>query len=383
MKRFLCILVLIGFSSFNLHSHPITVDGDDSDWIGTPPPTDSYGVSMGEGIWTDSQNDDLGDGGDAPLALDNPGPYSYPDTSLYSGGEADILEWRITPDLDSNRLYFLVKLEDFTMLWQPILVFTVDTDHVPGSGQTWIPQNADLQVDSTIMWEFSVVIADGNVFVMDKDWNDVTGNSVAYLNPDNEVIEVGVDVSQWGSLPSQLYFTVEAGLGDFGHFREVDSTNTTWFGAGGVGIGGSDTGRFWVEPDVYDMAFVVASDQPNDLNTYSDGTQGEPLKPAVIRATSAQLIDLSELSVEESGNSRPPNSTVLWISNGYIVLKSIPQGIKTAEIYDVSGKIRKTYILKGNSFRHMLDIRTLPDGIYFLRLRGDSSQVLRRFIWIQ
>lgn len=376
-------MFLFLFYGFYLHSHPITVDGDDSDWIGAPPPTDTYGVSMGEGIWTDSQNDDLGDGGDAPFALDDPSPYSYPDTSLYTGGEADILEWRITTDLNNNRLYFLVKMADFTMLWQPIVVFTVDTDHVPGSGQTWLPQNADLQVDSTIMWEFSIVIADGNVFVMDQDWNDVTGNSEIYLNPDNEIIEVGVDVSPWGSLPPQLYFTAVAGLGDFGHFREVDSLSSTWFGSGGVGIGGSDTGRFWVEPDVYDLAFVAASDQPNDLNTYSDGTQGEPLKPAVIRTTSAQLVDLNELSVKESEVTKPVESTVLWISNGYIVLKSIPQEINTAEIYGTSGKIRKTFQLKQPRFNHMLDIRALPNGIYFLRLKGNNLQVIRRFIWIQ
>ncbi len=384
MRRVLFISILLIAPWAVLSSHPITVDGDDSDWIGTPPPVDSYGVSMGEGIWTDAANDDVGDGGDAPLAADNPAGYTYPDTSLYTGDEADLLEWRITPDLNNNLLNFLIRLGGFTEYWQPIVVMTIDLDHQTGSGEVWLPQNADVQVSPENAWEYAVAIADGNIKVFDATWNDVTGTSQVALNTSTGVIEMSVDVSGWGPLPNALYFTVASGLGEFGNFREVDSVSSLWYGAGGVGSGGSSNDPFWVDPDVYDLCFVAAADQPNDLNNYSDGTQGQPTAPAVIRPTTVQMVSLDALDVMEQAEIRPERRVALVPDRGVLTLYNLPRGTRLLTLYDATGHAIRSFPVSTSLPGPLtLDIQFLRTGVYFLRIIGTQDTQAYRFIWVR
>ncbi len=385
MRRFLLIPILVIGSWVSLSSHPITVDGDDSDWIGTPPPVDSYGVSLGEGIWTDAANDDLGDGGDAPFASDNPGGYTYPDTSLYTGDEADLLEWRVTPDLSNNTLNFLVRLGGFTELWQPIVVMTIDLDHQTGSGQVWLPQNADVQVSEENAWEYAVAIADGNILVFDANWQNVTGASQVALNPSTGVIEFSVDVSGWGTLPDHLYFTVASGLGEFGNFREVDSTSSLWYGAGGVGTDGTGNDPFWVDPDVYDLCFVSASDQPNDLNNYSDGTQGQPIAPAVIRPTTVQVVNLNALGIQEQSRWEPiRRRVVLAPDHGILTLYHLPEEARLLNLYDATGHLLRSFPIPPSSRDVVsLNIQSLRTGVYFLKVVGAQDTQSYRFIWVR
>jgi hypothetical protein len=263
------IVVCILFMVLPLWSHPITVDGDPSDWIGTPPGVDSFTVDMGEGIWTDSMDDDLGDGGDAPNAADNPGPYTYPTDASFLGTEADIVEWRVTAEPLNNKLYFLVKINDFEETWIPMVAILLDLDHVAGSGNNWFPNEADLLVSPINSWEYCVVLFDNQIVVYDTAWNVVTGASEVSFSTVNDVIEAGVDVSGWDIDPftTTIYFTVGAGLQDYGNFREVDSLESQWQGGGGIGPGGSYP---WTDPDIYDICFVPAANQPENLNMYFD-----------------------------------------------------------------------------------------------------------------
>ncbi len=285
MKRLaLMALVLIGIGP--LAAHPIAVDGLDNDWTGTAPVfSNTFRVdsTAGEAIWNDAANDDLGDG-----------DYTYPlgvEGTPFLGTEADLLEFRVTDDPDSNYLYYLFRLNDFDVQWKPILVLTLDLDHVYGSGQIWLAQNADYWLDSLVFWEYTIVVWDGWVKVMDAGWNDLTDTLCkAVFNPDSNVIEVRVHVNENWALPpwevGGAYYGLAVGLQDYGNFREVDSVASDWHGGGGVGQG--DGGIDWVDPDVYDLAFTT--DQENDLNTYVYDTTDYLWQCAVLRATSTQYI---------------------------------------------------------------------------------------------
>ncbi len=269
-----------------LWAHPITLDGLTDDWTGTPPVfanTFKIDSTAGEAIWRDAADDDLGDG-----------DYTYPlgiEGVPFLGTEADLVEFRATDNPDSGYLYFLIRLQDFDVQWKPIVVLTLDLDHTWGSGQIWLAQNADYWVDSLVLWEYTVVVWDGWVKVMDSGWNDLTDSLCgAVFNADNDVIEVRVHVNEnWALPPWEMggaYYGLAVGLQDFGNFREVDSVASDWHGGGGVGEG--EGGIDWVDPDVYDLGF--ATDQVNDLNTYVYDTASGFWQPAVLRAASTRYI---------------------------------------------------------------------------------------------
>ena len=305
MKKILITGVLMGLRI--LYSHPITVDGDPSDWIGTPPGVDSFHYSSGEGIWNDAVGDDLGDGGDAPYAADNPGPYTYPDTSLFLGTEADIVEWRITVDTSSQMIYFLVKNAGYDVIWTPWVGIAIDLDHEYTSGQVWLPETADLKVDSINAWEYLIRLWNNTIRVNDPEWNNVTYGSVVVFDTTNDLIEIGWDVSQLTPNPFDFevfYVTVYSGLEEFGAFREVDSISSLWHAGGGI-AGESD-------PDVYDLCFVDSGDQANDLNNYTD------TEVATIRPTTVGQIILSSLGVKENMRREFPSKINLSISPNII-----------------------------------------------------------------
>ena len=79
-----CVLVLMVLVNL-VYAHSIIVDGDASDWIGTPGAEGTLVFSGQEAIWNDYADDDIGDGGDALLASDNPSAYTYP--------TSDTLRW--------------------------------------------------------------------------------------------------------------------------------------------------------------------------------------------------------------------------------------------------------------------------------------------------
>ncbi len=384
MRRFFwfALFTLLLWPLRGAWSHPITVDGDPSDWVGTAPGTDMMAYSAGEFIWTDSADDDFGDGGDAPLAADNPSGYTYPDTSLFVGTEADLLEFRFTIDPDTPFVYVLIKTAGFSFSWQPIVSIMVDVDHIVGAGQTWVPANADLKVSRENAWEFAILLKDGTVLVQDADWNDITGGSFAVADPNNGYIEAAVDVSQWPDLDS-VWVTLVMGLGDFGHFREVDSVSSTWIGGGGVGLGGQDTGHLWVDPDAYDLAFVAASDQANDLNTYSDGTVDTLIYPATIRPTTVAAIDLSLLGVSEGSAAHASQPVrIPTLVQGTLRLSNLPEDIRRLEILDITGRKLRTWEIEG---RHqvILDTRALGSGVFFLRVIGTQDTHTLRFLQLR
>lgn len=363
MKKVIVILAIVMVRGV-AYAHPITVDGDPSDWVGAPPPQDQFTYSGGEAIWADAADDDLGDGGDAPYASDNPEPYSYPTDSQFLGTEADMVEWRYTFDQGANKLYFLVKINNFDLTWMPFVGIAIDLNHIPGSGQEWLGGYASLKVDSTIFWEYIILLKDNQIVVYDTAWDSVGGENEVVFDTLNNTIEVGVDVSQWSPNPitdvDSMYFVVYSGLQDFGNMRGVDSVASQWQGGGGTDS--------WTDPNVYDLCFVPADDQANDLNNYTDSTA------SVVRATSAKLVQNSLMGIEENGDIVvPADFHVRSITrNGLTLNFSLPSASHvTVEVYSVSGRLVSRPVderMDGGNHQLFLPLN-LKSGIYIVRMK--------------
>lgn len=374
MKSILIIFAV--FSITFLFAHPITVDGDPSDWVGSPPPVDSLAYSSGEAIWTDALNDDVGDGGDAPNAMDDPGPYTYPDTSLFLGTEADMAEWRMTIDTSAHMVYFLVKINNFDVIWTPWVGIAVDLDHEYGAGQIWLPEMADLKVDSLNAWEYVLKLTSNGIIVQDQNWNDVTGSSVVVFDTATNTIEVGWDISALSPNPLDFgiwYLTVYSGLEEFGACREVDSTSSLWHAGGGI-AGEPD-------PDIYDLCFVPSSDQPNDLNNYTD------TEVAIIRPTTVGIINLSNLAIEEGRRDANPIVALLTptVTGNYLLLRlnTVRAGYTKIKIVRPSGEvvgILMSGFLKRGNHTYKFNTSNLSNGVYFLVVENQGFKASRKFI---
>jgi len=127
-------------------AHTITVDGNPSDWTGTPPSSvNTYTVSNGEWIWRDA-------GGDERIDFTG---FTSPDKRV------DLVEFRVTSD--DNYLYFLIKLNDVSSVYigddgAPFIAITIDTDQQPNSGEVWFTGESETKVNSNAAWEYQVVV---------------------------------------------------------------------------------------------------------------------------------------------------------------------------------------------------------------------------------
>ncbi len=140
--------ITMSHNNVYLTRHTITVDGNASDWTGTPPSqANSWVVSNGEWIWKDAIGDERND-------------FNYsgtqPDTRV------DLTEFRVTGD--STYLYFMAKFYDLDngstlhlgdngATWMAIAI-----DNGTNGGETWFAGESDTQVNSSAAWEYQIVI---------------------------------------------------------------------------------------------------------------------------------------------------------------------------------------------------------------------------------
>jgi hypothetical protein len=241
MKR---ILSIIGFTAvavvFALAQ--ITVDGNPSEWTGTPP-TDvntwkySAGTAGGlnEWIWKDAQGDERTD-------------FASPDTRV------DILEVRIASD--ANYLYFLIKMRDIDVTSgyeAPMVQISIDRDLTAGSGVEWLGGWSDTQVNTNARWEYLVTTRFGsgntNLRVWNTSWSASYVGSAA-ISATNDVIEGAIPWSAIGGSPNNytLRFT-------FSTYRANTSDDTR-------DIGG---------PGTSNALDVVTTAGPNTWDEVSDG----------------------------------------------------------------------------------------------------------------
>jgi len=280
--RFLVLLVAF---CLPLYSHTITVDGNDDDWIGTPGPTGSLAISFREAIYVDYVGDDLGDGGDAPYASDNPSAYSYPTDAVFLGTEADILEWRVTGDPSNDRLYFLIRLA-YNTVWVPIVGIACDLDHIPHKGMDDAGLYSQVRLNPVNSWEYLIKLVNMNAVVYDTLWNTVSGSHQNWFSTDNDLIEVGIDVSNWNPKPwnRTVYFTVYAGLNEWDNCRPIYDYASQWYGGGGC------AGGVCVNPRVYDLCFCTPAQQNADLSNYTNVSWTE------LSATTVGAVDMRMLT---------------------------------------------------------------------------------------
>jgi hypothetical protein len=272
-KLELCLLTILTLlliaGAFPIaHAKTITVDGNPSDWTGTPPITDNnWTISDFEYIWRDEMGDDAGNGS-----------WVYP--TGYVGGEADLLELRITWDVDY--LYLLFKVANMTEgQWNRTAIDTViDTDQVDGSGQKWLGGNSDMWANTQAYHEWDILVAAENIAVRDSnvtgDWPIVANLTYPVAHPmlfgqnaTYSCIEVGVPLVAIGSPEGKTWRFISIigvqndhavwGNNTFAEvFFEGNETNPS----GGI--------NEWYDPDAFDAAFYPTKvDQEMEFSIFS------------------------------------------------------------------------------------------------------------------
>ena len=364
MRGIIACCVLIWVSAVSVYGHAILVDGDPADWVGIPGSEGTTVISRGEAIYVDYIGDDLGDGGDAPLADDNPEPYSYPTNPLFLGTEADILEWRCTTDISNDMIYFLIRVS-YDEPWMPFIGICFDLDHIPGSGQRDCGNYSEVMVAPENAWEFLISIWNMQVTVRDQNWNVVPGATMNYFDTIHDVIEVGVNVSNWVPSPWGMtaYVTVYAGLQDFDNLRNVNYSASEWQGGGGY-----DDALSYHDPKVYDLCFCTPLQQNSDLSNYTNTS------PTVLSATTVYPLNMTMLNIVDDEDeivvdniSIYPNPFVDGLSLNITNPYPVPVAI---EFYDILGHrvLYENLGLTGAGERKISKSNMLPQGIYFYRI---------------
>jgi len=289
-------LTLSAFPIARAEHPPIIIDGNPSDWIGTAPTTpNTWAISEGEGIWVDEVGDDTGNGS-----------YTYPTNPVFTGGDADLTEFRI--HWNTTHVMFLLKFVDITDIgWlgasSPYLTeiqaettavaICVDTNQVDCSGYWQVDDgrngiSAEINLTSTCWWEYLFEIAFGDVVLWCRppDYKGVKEATRAIPTAVNvtlyETIEAAVPIDPTGvaGLPDPTGQTwrvfVFVGLQDYGAFREIASAEvaaiTEW--APGGGEGDYSVGGRGPDPDAFDAAFFsTKAEQEDAFNGFTEKTR--------------------------------------------------------------------------------------------------------------
>lgn len=241
-----------------LGSHaPITVDGATADWIGTASaPYNNWTVSEREFIWNDSAGDDDGDS-----------DYTYPSDSRFESGCLDLREFRVCAD--NNSVNFLLNFssidnsQSYTNGFsEQMIEILIDKDR-DSTGRTDTLRNAKVTLNTSCAWEYALWANGEESRLVDEDGNEYDVLTVKGSSTTN-VVEISVPKNSIGSPELQTWrFTVLIGAYDdvYG-FRNVDETQSTNYGGGGLYEANSTDGN------VYDMAFHVSEMQYWELDGY-------------------------------------------------------------------------------------------------------------------
>jgi hypothetical protein len=184
LARISLILAALAASTV-ARAHPVTVDGNPSEWLTRVPSVDNAGIvartatGQGELIWRDAVSDTRTD-------------IATPEVI------ADIVAFQVTGD--ATGLYFLVRRQaGQSFVGAPIqLQIAIDVDRVAGSGQDFFTGFADTKVANGARWEFLVQTlfgSAGQAQVIDASMSKVAdATAVQGLGGD---VEIGV---AWAAL---------------------------------------------------------------------------------------------------------------------------------------------------------------------------------------
>jgi len=245
------------------HRVSINVDGSFDDWGDMKPSAvDSWALDgrANEYIWRDAIDDDLGDGGDAPNADDNPSAYTYPTSAIYSGAEGDIEEFRVA--YDENNFYFLISLADRPgSQAAPYSIILIDKDGAE-SGRLNVESKTEVNLGVNHAWDFKITVNNGSMTVFDTSETDVSEGSLLAQSPDLSILEISVPIATVGSPMVSWSFALLQTLASVGKVSEILSSATSSRGGGGSDV--------LSDPDIFDLIGASGDAQYNDLNNYTD-----------------------------------------------------------------------------------------------------------------
>lgn len=384
------------------HVGPISVDGFTEDWAGVSPSDDDVGyidATVGEYIWKDARDDDQGDGGDAPLASDNPSSYTYPSGSQFLGTEADIEQFRIAYD-DTN-IYFLVDLGDsIPHNWMPFVVILIDKDGATNGANSidyGTYYHTYAKVDGiSHKWDYQIICTrEGGDFrqkAVDAEGDDLSAFTLMAQNLEKNVYEVSVSLGVLGNPVGETWhFAVLACLGehggsDGGKIRNVNYSASS--GNGGGGLNGV------TDSNIYDLIGASGASQYADLNNYSDVFQ------TVISNSWVSVEFSPTTSIEESTQ---PRETLLKI---FALLQNSPNpfgdftiinyqlptaGHITLKIFNNAGQLIRTLINeKQEAGYYSIDWdakdnygKDVPSGVYIYNLKMSGFVQARKMLLIR
>ncbi|MDD5066356.1 MAG: hypothetical protein PHF84_04855, partial [bacterium] len=162
-----------------------TIDGDPSDWTGTPGGvTNNAVVSSGEWIWTDAPDD-------------------IRQSLIYAGGtnNYEMTEFRVTSD--AQYLYFLVKMKDITAGY-PYIAIAIDTNKAATGGQEWFGDLSDTKVATNAFWEREFILPNSSPRYYRSDWTSLV-RGVKSNSPANNCIEAAISWSNLGITNGSSY----------------------------------------------------------------------------------------------------------------------------------------------------------------------------------
>mgnify|MGYP000085341586 CR=1 FL=1 len=290
---FLLLLYLMPGAQPPLKAHTIEIDGDVSDWTGTPPAgAPAWGYSGGEFIVTDPTG--AGDTRDDPTAWEG---------QLWS--DVDVVQFRVTAN--TTHIFFLIEFDTLDNSYTPVIFIAIDpTINKPDDGYDHWLWNPDGEVDAILAngtkvnsyfshqdainwtWVYLLVInrdlSDSGVVIYPNSSSYQVGGKVAWIenNPSFNGTEIAVPFTLIGGSGLYLDNTVrfwiatatKASGTDYGapqeltgpNIRDVVGSTPAWETSNGA-----HDGEFWdPDPDYTQEKF---DNYPTDdwwIDTYFD-----------------------------------------------------------------------------------------------------------------
>ncbi len=363
-----------------IHPTSINIDGNLDDWLGIPPTEADTWVMEDlakEFIWKDAEGDDLGDGGDAPNASDNPAPYSYPAGASFVGTEGDIEEFRVA--YDENNFYFLVDMVGSAKVFTvPFSIILVDKDGADSGNQS-VESRTDVQLGVNHAWDYKIEINNQRITITDAFGVDVSSGARVAQVLEGDFSEISVPISILGTPVGTWSFAVLQTVARVNRVVEINFAATNTRGGGGID---GDT-----DPDIFDLVGAKGEDQYADLNNYTDSTFAVitnswlevsfPGDPTSVQEPSPDLTRLPEKFqlFQNYPNPFNPQTTIEYSLAG--------SGRVLIEIYNILGQ-KVTTLVDNYHERGFYKVqwqgkdnsgRNIASGVYIYKIKsGDFAQ---------
>ncbi len=268
-----------------------TVNGSPSEWPVVAATANTGTITTGNTfLWKDASADDTGDGG-----------YTYPSNAAFTGGDADLDEFRVA--YTASDVYFLFRptsINASASFFTAYFGVTIDTGIGGDEGEIGFDQansvggqaDALVRSDAAPDYELTFTGPRGAFLVAN---GALVSNPTSSYSQSTGVVEIRVPRSELGLAAPltarRINLVVYTGLETFGTLREVTASTAQWSPGGGI----SATS----DPDIFDLAGASLANQQADLSDY------DTLYPSTI-GYSILPLELSDT---------PPTSlgTDLWI----------------------------------------------------------------------